>query len=200
MEFSQVGAGLWLFCFQFLVAEQIARLGWIGPYSMARDYISDLGSARSPLHAVMNGSFVLQGFLIFFGAVLVRGLFPARPAYRLALFLLCVAGVGVLVVGLMPEDTDFRLHILGAVANFLGGNLAMMVLGAMRPKNWITFAAGAIGLVATLALALRDSPAWAALGWHAGTVERLACYPLPLWLTWTALRMFSGRQKLPSLQ
>jgi hypothetical protein len=24
-----------------------------------------------------------------------------------------------------------------------------------------------------------------ALGWHAGTVSRLAAYPLPLWLTWT---------------
>jgi hypothetical membrane protein len=73
MAFSRVGAGLWSLCFQFLVAEQIARLGWSGPYSMARDYISDLGSARSPLHWVMNGSFVLQGFLIFFGALLACG-------------------------------------------------------------------------------------------------------------------------------
>jgi hypothetical membrane protein len=200
MEFSRVGAGLWSLCFQFLVAEQIARLGWSGPYSMARDYISDLGSARSPLHWVMNGSFVLQGFLIFFGALLVRGFFPARAVYRFALFLLAVAGVGVLMVGLVPEDADFRVHILGAVANFLGGNLAMMVLGAMRPKSWLTFAAGSVGLLATLALAFRGSPAWAALGWHAGTVERLACYPLPLWLTWTGLRMLSGRLRLDSLQ
>ena len=59
--------------------------------------------------------------------MLVRGFFPARPVYRLALFLLAVAGVGVLVVGLVPEDADFRLHILGAVANFLGGNLAMIL-------------------------------------------------------------------------
>jgi hypothetical membrane protein len=200
MASSRVGAWLWLFCFQFFVAEQIARLGWSGPYSMARDYISDLGSARSPLHWVMNGSFVLQGFLIFFGALLVRGFFPARPFYRFALFLLAVAGVGVLVVGLVPEDADFRLHILGAVANFLGGNLAMMVLGAIRPKSWITFAAGSGGLLAMLALAFRGSPAWAALGLHAGTVERLACYPLPLWLTWTGLRMLSGRLRLDSLQ
>jgi hypothetical membrane protein len=200
MAFSRVGAGLWSLCFQFLVAEQIARLGWSGPYSMARDYISDLGSARSPLLWVMNGSFVLQGFLIFFGTLLVRGFFPARPVYRFALFLLAVAGVGVLMVGLVPEDADFRVHILGAVANFLGGNLAMMVLGAMRPKSWLTFAAGSVGLLATLALAFRGFPAWAALGWHPGTVERLAAYPLPLWLTWTGLRMLSGRQRLDSLQ
>ena len=69
---SRIGPWLWLCCFQFFVAEQIARLGWPGHYSMARDFISDLGSARSPLHWVMNGSFMLQGLLIFFGAVLAR--------------------------------------------------------------------------------------------------------------------------------
>jgi hypothetical protein len=31
---TQVGACLWLLCFQFFVAEQIARLGWTGHYSM----------------------------------------------------------------------------------------------------------------------------------------------------------------------
>ena len=64
-----VGACLWLFCFQFFIAEQIARLGWSGHYSMTRDYISDLGAVRcsvsgsvcSSLHWVMNGSFMLQG-------------------------------------------------------------------------------------------------------------------------------------------
>ena len=76
----------------------------------------------------------------------------------------------------------------------------MMVLGAMRPKSWITFAAGSVGLLATLALAFRGSPAWAALGSDVGAVERLACYPLPLWLTWTGLRMLSGRLRLDSLQ
>ena len=75
----RLGAGFWLFCFQFFVGEQIARLGWTGHYSMARNYISDLGAVRcggtaacSSLHWVMNGSFVLQGLLIVFGAVLVR--------------------------------------------------------------------------------------------------------------------------------
>jgi hypothetical membrane protein len=194
---SHIGAWLWLFCFQFFVAEQIARLGWTGHYSMARDYISDLGAAHYSLHWVMNSSFILQGLLIFFGAVLVRSNFPARPVYRVALLLFAVAGIGVFVVGLVPEDINFRLHIAAAVANFLGGNLAMIVLGLVlirrsvcRPagnrwRSWITFAAGAVGLLATMALGFRGTPSWAAMGWEAGTVERLAAYPLPLWLTWT---------------
>ena len=88
---------------------------------MARNYISDLGAAESRLHWVMNGSFVLQGLLIFFGAVLVRGFFPARPVYRFALVLFAIAGMGVLVVGLVPEDTNARLHVQGAIAHFLAG-------------------------------------------------------------------------------
>jgi hypothetical membrane protein len=202
---SRVGPWLWLLCFQFFVAEQIARLGWPGPYSMARDYISDLGSARSPLHWVMNGSFMLQGLLIFFGAVLARRYFPARLVYQVALLLLAVAGVGVLVVGLIPEDTDLRWHLLGASANFLGGNLGMILLGLVmirrsvclargeRGNSWVPFVAGSVGLLATLALGFRGTPSWDALGWNTGTVERLAAYPLPLWLTWTGWLMLTGR-------
>jgi hypothetical membrane protein len=194
-----------LFCFQFFVAEQIARLGWPGHYSMARDYISDLGSARLPLHWVMNGSFMLQGLLIFFGTVLTRRYFPARLVYQVGLLLLAVAGVGVLVVGLEPEDANLRRHLLGAAANFLGGNVGMILLGLVmirrsvclprgqRGKSWVPFVAGSIGLLATLALGFRGTPSWVALGWNTGTVERFAVYPLPLWLTWTGWLMLTGR-------
>jgi hypothetical membrane protein len=209
-----LGACLWLFCFQFFVAEQIARLGWPGAYSMTRNYISDLGAVRcssacSSLHWVMNSSFVLQGFLIFFGAVLVRRLFSAGKVYRIAPTLFAIAGLGVLLVGLFPEDISFPLHILGAAANFLGGNLAMVLLGlvmirrsvclpfAMRWRGWVTFVAGSVGLLAALALVFRGSPSSAALGWDAGLVERLAAYPLPLWLTWTGFRMLRSRTGRP---
>jgi len=211
-----VGAWLWLCCFQFFVAEQVARWGWTGHYSMARDYISDLGAVRcsaprcSSLHWVMDGSFVLQGLLIFFGTVLVRRLFPAQWVCRVALVWFAVAGLGVLVVGLAPEDVHFRLHILGAVGNFLGGNLGMVLLGlvmirrsvclpfAMRWRHWITFGLGSVGLLATLALSFRGSASWSALGWNAGMVERLAAYPLPLWLTWTGFRLLKGGSTLRS--
>ncbi len=110
----------------------------------------------------MNGSFVLQGLLIVFGTVLVRSFFPSRLVYRIALALLVIAGMGVLEVGVAPEDVNLRLHLLGAVANFLGGNLAMILLGLVmirrsvcealpsRFRSWITFALGSIGLLATL--------------------------------------------------
>ena len=37
---------------------------WPGHYSMTGNWISDLGAANSPLHWVMNGSFIVQGVLI----------------------------------------------------------------------------------------------------------------------------------------
>jgi hypothetical membrane protein len=190
MEHSQqwprVGAILWSFCFQFLLAEQIARLGWPAHYSMAHDYISDLGSGRSPLHSVMNGSFILQGFLIFFGAVLVSRLYPATLVYRIALALLAAAGLGVLVVGVFPEDVHVRIHSLGAIENFLTGNLGMILLGlANIRKNWAALAAGSVGMLATLSLIFHG-------GGAIGTVERIAAYPLPLWLTWTGAVLYLG--------
>ena len=113
---DRIGAFLWSGCFQFFVAEQIARVACTTPYSMTRDYISDLGAVScgvsaavrvqtaaqlhpeqvhaicSPLHWVMNSSFVLQGVLIFFGALLVRRCLPAGRGFTAALALLALAG------------------------------------------------------------------------------------------------------------
>jgi hypothetical protein len=72
--------------------------------------------------------------------------------------------------------------VQGAAAHFLGGNIAILLL-AKRWRSWITFAAGSIGLLATLALAFRG------MGPDIGTVERLAAYPLPLILSWSGWKM-----------
>jgi hypothetical membrane protein len=185
-----LGAGWWALCFQFFVAEQIARLRWPGHYSMSMNWISDLGAAHSPLHWVMNGSFVVQGVLISVGAILMRRLFPAKGSYRVALLLFLVSGVGVLVVGLVPEDSDAQVHRLAALAHLLAGNLAMILMGVamvagtarVRFRGVITLLAGLLGLTALVLLGLGEK--------NVGTFERLAAYPLTLWLTWTGWLMF----------
>jgi hypothetical membrane protein len=185
-----LGAGWWALCFQFFVAEQIARLRWPGHYSMSMNWISDLGAAHSPLHWVMNGSFVVQGVLISVGAILMRRLFPAKASYRVALLLFLVSGVGVLVVGLVPEDSDAQVHRLAALAHLLAGNLAMILIGVamvagaarVRFRGVITLLAGLLGLTALVLLGLGEK--------NVGTFERLAAYPLTLWLTWTGWLMF----------
>jgi hypothetical membrane protein len=185
-----LGAGWWALCFQFFVAEQIARMRWPGHYSMRMNWISDLGAANSPLHWVMNGSFVLQGVLISVGAILMRRLFPAKWSYRVALLLFLVSGAGVLVVGLVPEDGVVQVHRLAALVHLGAGNLAMILIGLamvagaarVRFRGWITLLAGLVGLTALVALGLGEK--------DVGIVERLAAYPLTLWLTWTGWLMF----------
>jgi hypothetical membrane protein len=185
-----LGAGWWALCFQFFVAEQIARLGWPGQYSMTGNWISDLGAANSPRHWIMNGSFIVQGVLISVGAILMRRLFPAKGSYRVALLLFLVSGVGVLVVGLVPEDSNAQVHRVAALAHLLAGNLAMILIGLamvagaarVRFRGVITLLAGLLGLTALVLLGLGEK--------NVGTFERLAAYPLTLWLTWTGWLMF----------
>jgi hypothetical membrane protein len=187
-----LGAGWWALCFQFFVAEQMARMRWPGHYSMRTNWISDLGAANSPLHWVMNGSFVLQGVLISVGAILMRRLFPAKWSFRLALLLFLLSGLGVLGVGLVPEDRNGQVHQLAASVHLVAGNLAMiliglaMIAGAARTRfrGFITLLAGLLGLTALVLLGLGEK--------DVGTFERLAAYPLTLWLTWTGFLMFHG--------
>ena len=96
---------------------------------MTGNWISDLGSANSPRHWVMNGSLIVQGVLISVGAILMRRLFPAKASYRVALMLFLVSGLGVLVVGLVPEDTNAQVHRVAALAHLGAGNLAMVLMG-----------------------------------------------------------------------
>jgi len=203
-----VGAVLWLCCFQFFVAEQIAMSAWKLPYSMSRNYISDLGEVHcttiecSPLHALMNSSFVLQGMLIFIGAILVRKLFPTNLLSQLALFFIMLSGVGVFLVGVAPEDAYATVHYAGAAEHFLLNTIGMALLGVVvifrsrRPYGLYTLMSGLIGLAGTILLSRKIF-----LGLGAGGMERVASYPFPLWLTVTGavlMLMPNGFRSVPS--
>jgi hypothetical membrane protein len=186
---------MWLFCFQFFVVEEVMRLVWLAHnkyYSMTGNWVSDLGAVSSPLHWIMNTSFVLQGVLISGGAVLVRAFFPARWWYWPVLLLLVVAGVAMVVVGLYPEDVDLQTHGLAALYHLQAGNGALVLLGLIRirrSKGQITLAAGVVGLAALQTLTYINAHPAAPIALHAGLIERIAVYPLPLWLTWTGWLM-----------
>lgn len=176
-------------------------MGWRGPYSLRENYISDLGAVGcagaaaglngqtgalcSPLHAVMNGSFVLQGLLIVAGAFCVWPMFPTGKLWAGALLLAGASGFGVLVVGLAPEDTMPSIHYLGAVENLFCSNAAMTLMGAAmlswrhetRLLGVLTLCAGLIGLFGFASLGAR-----AYLGLGVGGMERVTAYPFPLWI------------------
>jgi hypothetical membrane protein len=191
------GAFVWILAVQFFVAQIVVQTAWVTPFSLTQNFISDLGNTTcapypldsdmyvcSPWHAWMNASFILLGLIILVGAALVRTAIPPGRSRAAGLMLLALAGAGIIAVGLFPEDVNITYHRLGAAAHFILGNLSMVALGIalwtirQRPLLAVyTTASGVVGLVAT-ALFVSDHY----LGLGIGGMERLAAYPLPLWL------------------
>ena len=197
---TRFGAACWLGCLQFFAAEALAALGWRGqhPYSYAHNFISDLGTLGcgatcSRWHALMNISFALQALLIAAGALLLGHVLAGRPGL-LARLLLFVSAAGLLCVSLFPSDTESRYHLLGASLHLLLGTAAMLLL-ALSPRpplpRWPGLVAGSAALLGDLLPTLHQGVAAAALG--LGTTERLAAYPLPLWLAWTGYTLLRPR-------
>ncbi len=197
-----LGAACWLASLQFFLAEAATTLGWPGHYSYRDNYISDLGAATcgrvcSPWHTLMNASFVTQGVLIAAGALLLpRRLSPGATGV-LARAALIFAALGVAVVGFAPEDINLNVHIMGARTHFLASTLAMLFWGlalvfsrqktvglprALRTGSPALLAFG-VAAFGDVLLVLGNAQTAAMLG--GGIVERLAAYPLPLWLAWT---------------
>jgi len=199
------GGWLWVGCLQYFAAEAIAAAGYRGSYSFRRNFLSDLGAVScgegagcSPLHPLMNASFLLQGVLIFAGAVVVWPLFPKGLA-KLALGLTAASGLGVAVVGLAPEDAAPGWHYLGAAENLLLSNAGAALLGAAllrerpapRAVGLLSVGLGVLGLAGLAGLA-----GGVDFGLGAGGVERIAAYPFPLWLAGMGAWLLGGESRL----
>ncbi len=204
------GAILWLCCAQFFVVEAICARAWSPAYSYARNYISDLGAVHcaafppgtamfvcSPLHVLMDVSFVLQGVLIAGGTLLLAPVFARNRLGAAGSALIALAGAGVAAVGFAPEDAHIVVHLLGAAANIVGGNVGMIAVGIalrampqLRTIGGTAIAAGLIGLVAGQLLVDRTD-----LGLGIGGIERVAIYPLPLWLAFTGASLVRVRRR-----
>ena len=211
------GAWAKLSVLQYFVAEAAVIAAWAGPrpYDRRTGYISDLGAIHcavyegrdvcSPLHTVMNASFVVQGLGMLVGALLLSSALlcvAARPGVRLAVgpghrvpwftalaakVLTFTAGTGTIIVGVVPEDAGwFAVHLTGAVMFFLGGALALLMLGWLwlrqSPLAWFILACGAISLGALVigGLTGMDVP-------EPGTLERFMGYPVTIGLATAGL-------------
>ena len=113
---------------QFFIAQAIVQLGWTTPFSLRENFISDLGNTTcgpypldsamyvcSPWHAWMNASFVLFGAQIIAGTILFFRSAPFSLARTLGWALIFLAGPGVILVGLYPENESIELHRLGVL-------------------------------------------------------------------------------------
>ncbi|WP_429387623.1 DUF998 domain-containing protein [Paenarthrobacter sp. TE4293] len=218
---ATIGGWAQLSVVQYFVAEAAVIQAWAGPepYSRATGYISDLGAVScgvyedravcSPLHVLMNASFVVQGLALVLGALfLSAGLLcvAARPGVAARRFrsvtadsaparvltvpwmlavairiLTGVAGVGTVLVGLVPEDLDSPWHFAGALMFFIGGGFALILLGILwfrqTPVSWFLALCGLVCLGALIigGLTGMDVPL-------PGLLERLMGYPVTIGL------------------
>ncbi|HKU30291.1 MAG TPA: hypothetical protein VJQ60_07370 [Arthrobacter sp.] len=206
---SAIGSWAHLSVVQYFVAESAVIDAWGGPepYSRRTGFISDLGALKcgiyehrdvcSPLHLLMDASFVVQGLGMLFGALLLTSTLlsiAARPGVRIQpgaayrrswsaavviRILTAISGLGTVIVGLVPEDLGSPLHLTGALMFFIGGAFALLVLGVLwlphTTVSWFILVCGSVSFVALVAGGLTRMAIP-----EPGTLERLMAYPLTI--------------------
>jgi len=204
---SLVGAWAQLSVVQYFAAEAAVIEAWAAPepYDRRTGFISDLGAINcavyegrdvcSPLHLLMNASFVVQGLGLLLGALLLGSAMlciAARPGVRIlqdaayrrswsgaagVRVLTGAAAAGTVIVGLVPEDLGSPWHFAGALMYFIGGALALLLLGFLwlphTRLSWFLLACGTacFGALIVGAVTRMELP-------EPGTLERLMAYPL----------------------
>ena len=190
-RYPYLGPIIWLLNVQYFVVQVMVAVAWPVPYNWLRDAISDLGNTAcgvysdhyvcSPMHSIMNASFISLGMAMLIGSVLISQEFRGRRGRGLGFDGMAIAGVGTLLVGLFPENTIGLLHTTGALLAFLIGNLAIVAFGLYLdlPKSFrrYTLTSGIVSLTA-LTLLLTNHR----LGLGFGGMERLTGYPQTVWL------------------
>ena len=224
---ANIGAWAQLSVVQYFVAESAVIEAWAGPqpYSRATGFISDLGAVScsvyedravcSPLHVLMNASFVVQGLALILGAVfLTAGLLcvAARPGVHAQRFhtataddeprtrvlakpwimavairiLTGVSGLGTVIVGLVPEDVGSPWHFAGALMFFIGGGFALLLLGILWFRQTpMSWFIAACGSLCIGALIVGGITGMDVP--QPGTLERLMGYPVTIGLATAGL-------------
>ena len=199
----RLGPVLYVASIQYFLAQVLVASRWSQPYSVVRNTISDLGNTAcrpyggrfvcSPLHGVMNASFIVLGVVMVLGSVLVRRRVSAGPAATAGLALMVAAGMGVVLVGAFPENSVPALHGTGAGLFFVLGNAGLIILGLARdlPAPWRVYSL-ASGILALAALGCFVTRQYLGLG--EGGMERVVAYPQTVWLIVTGLCLLTAPQ------
>jgi hypothetical membrane protein len=183
-----IGPILWVSSIQYFIVQVIVARAWVTPFSLSYNPISDLGNTScsqfygrivcSPLHPLMNISFIALGLTTLIGSILIYRIVGLS---KLGFTLMGLAGLGTIFVGLFPENTIKLLHVAGATLPFLLGNISMIVLSRalLLPKSLrlYTLISGVIGLLSLSLLVTHYD-----LGLGSGGIERITAYPQTIWL------------------
>lgn len=198
-----LGPLLWVSSIQYFIVQLIVISAWTVPHSWANNFISDLGNTEcgmyaglpvcSPLHLLMNLSFVTFGVTMALGAWLLWRQFKRTWLLTVAFGLMMLSGFGTVLVGVFPENTVNSLHMLGAVLGLGVGNLSVLLLGIglknIHPvMRWFTVLSAVVSLTAFVLFA---TDTYLALG--RGGMERLISYPFTVWMITFGLYALRGK-------
>ena len=178
----RIGSILWVSAVQFFAAQVVVTAAWPTPFDLTQRNISELGNTiSSPWHVLMNASFLTIGITMAAGGLLTTTAFVRGFRRSAAVGLFGLAGAGVILVGLYPENEASAPHLAGAGLNFIAGNTALLLFGLALPGRRhllraFSLAAGLSGLAGTLLFA-----AGLDFGLGRGFMERVAVYPMPIW-------------------
>lgn len=186
-----VGPIMWMLSIQYFVVQIVVARAFLVQYSLANNTISDLGNTDcslysgryvcSPLHSLMNASFITLGLFMMLGSLLIYQEFRETRQSLVGFSFMFLAGLGTLLVGLFPENTISDLHTFGAFLPFFVGNVGITILGAAlqipRSLRIYSLATGVISLIALIFFFIDHY-----LGLGIGGMERIVAYPQTVWL------------------
>jgi hypothetical membrane protein len=192
---ERLAAGLWGAAgVLYLASEAAAAFAFVPRYSYRDDFISDLGvptcaATCSPLHALMNWDFALQGGLFLGAALAVAGSLTTPARFGL-IALAALNGIGNVLIGMFPETDPaelplhLRVHVAGAFLAIVFGNATALLsawafreLGLARIHRFASLTMPPIAAVALTMLAVRS----ASNPVPDGVLERISVYSITVW-------------------
>ncbi len=206
---QRLAAGFWLAAaVLYLTSELAAAIAFTPRYSYAHNYISDLGvpvcgtvydgrSICSPLHALMNAAFLVQGVLFISAALAISRSIPTVATVAFVA-VSAVNGIGNFLLASFSENAPghfsaaLSFHVLGALLAIVFGNAAALMsasifrhLGLPRFHRLASIGLPlAAALSFTVLIMARESRADIMVA--AAVWERISVYTITAWEMLTA--------------
>lgn len=188
-----IGPIMWVLALQYFVVQLVVAAVWPKPYDWKLNVISDLGAVEvcgdftgrfvcSPLAWLMNLSFIVFGFTIAVGALLLYTQFKRTRLSKTGFALMVISGISTIFVGLLPEDIAPVGHFIAAIPALLLGNVAIVLLAVSLDKIRSVFRLYTMltGIVCVTAFVLFICGIYFGLG--IGGMERVVSYPFAVWM------------------
>jgi hypothetical membrane protein len=78
----------------------------------------------------MNASLIVLGAAMTAGSILISRQFATGRTATAGFAAMAISGIGVIIVGIFPENSVPALHGLGAAIPFTMGNAALIIIAA----------------------------------------------------------------------